>query len=292
MPSHHGLFVGLTTLDLIYQATHPPATNEKIVASDYTLAAGGPATNAAVCFAYLGNRATLLSAIGSHPVTHLLNQDLQQWNVATLDLAPQRTEPPPVSSIVVTQETGERAVVSINATKRQATVADIPAACLQGVDILLIDGHQMEVGRSLAEQAKAVEIPVVIDGGSWKPGFETILPFVDYAICSANFHPPGCPTSAETAAYLQTHGISKIAMTQGANPILYWYQGEQGQLEIPPIQPVDTLGAGDIFHGAFCGAILQNDFVPSLSIAAKIAGRSCEFFGTRSWMAADDGTTK
>ena len=45
-----GLFVGLVTLDVVYLTDHPPTRNQKIVASDYTVAAGGPATNAAVAF--------------------------------------------------------------------------------------------------------------------------------------------------------------------------------------------------------------------------------------------------
>ena len=49
-----GLFVGLTTLDLIYHADHPPQANQKVVAKDMMFAAGGPATNAAVAFAALG----------------------------------------------------------------------------------------------------------------------------------------------------------------------------------------------------------------------------------------------
>ncbi|MGC9503545.1 hypothetical protein [Baaleninema sp.] len=49
-----GLFVGLTTLDVIYLSERLPQPDEKLVASDYTIAAGGPATNAAVSFSSLG----------------------------------------------------------------------------------------------------------------------------------------------------------------------------------------------------------------------------------------------
>ena len=58
--SDRGLFVGLVTLDLIYLANSAPQNNQKIVATDYTVAAGGPATNAAVTFSHLGNQATVL----------------------------------------------------------------------------------------------------------------------------------------------------------------------------------------------------------------------------------------
>jgi sugar/nucleoside kinase (ribokinase family) len=148
----------------------------------------------------------------------------------------------------------------------------------------MIDGHQMMVSGAIAKLAKANHIPIVIDGGSWKPGFETVLPFVDYAICSANFYPPGCHNRAEVFAYLAEMSIPHIAITHGENPIQYLSLGESGELPIPQIQAVDTLGAGDIFHGAFCHYILQENFTQALASATKVAAYSCQFFGTRQWM--------
>ena len=279
-----GLFVGLVTLDLIYLADSAPKNNQKIVATDYTVAAGGPATNAAVTFNYLGNQATVLSVVGSHPMTELIRGDLANCKVAIADLEPTTDLAPPVSSIIVTQATGERAVVSINAVKTQASSASIPPDILQNVDIVLIDGHQMAVSYSIAQMAKAKNIPVVIDGGSWKPGFEQILPFVDYAICSANFYPPNCQTGEDIFTYLNRFQIPHIAITHGQKPIEYLSCTKTGIVYVPQIQAVDTLGAGDIFHGAFCDYILKEGFTDALALAANIAADSCKFFGTRRWM--------
>lgn len=282
--SHRGLFIGLTTLDLIYLANSPPSHNQKIVASDYTVAAGGPATNAAVTFSHLGNHTTLLGILGSHPMTQLIREDLHQHKVLITDLAPQLTQPPPVSSIIVSQSTGERAVISINAIKTPARGDSIPPDILQGIDIVLIDGHQMAVGREIAQQAKVKNIPVVIDGGSWKPGFDQLLPYVDFAICSANFYPPGCENATDVFAYLHQLGIPHIAITHGDKPIQYHSDNQSGNLEVPQIQTVDTLGAGDIFHGAFCHYILQETFTHALTSAAEVASNACQYFGTRRWM--------
>ncbi len=282
--TYHGLFVGLVTLDLVYLATTAPSNNEKIVASDYTVAAGGPATNAAVTFSHLGNRATLLGVVGTHPITQLIRADVENYGVATLDLDPSQSQPPPVSSIIVTQATGERAVISINAVKSKASSDRIPPDILQGVDIVLIDGHQMAVGEAIAQLAKVNNIPVVVDGGSWKPGFESVLPFVDYAICSTNFYPPNCNSAVEVFAYLQATGIPHIAITHGEKPIQYLWHGRTSALEVPQINAVDTLGAGDVFHGAFCHYVLQSNFTDALAAAALVASYSCQFFGTRRWM--------
>ncbi|MGG6268423.1 sugar kinase [Leptolyngbya sp. AN03gr2] len=272
--SKHGLFVGLVTLDLIYLAEAPPSSNQKIVAEETTIAAGGPATNAAIAFQHLGNSATVIGEIGSHPICHLIKSDLQTCGVQIVDLDPMKSESPPVSSIVVSKSSGDRAVVSINAVKSQVTDYSV---FLDNIDIVLIDGHQMQIGSAIASQARERNIPVVIDGGSWKPGFETVLPYVDYAICSANFKPP---TDQTVFDYLQNFGISHIAITRGKNTVKL----PTLEIDVPQVPVMDTLGAGDIFHGAFCHYILEHSFIDALSKAAHVASHSCQFFGTREWM--------
>ncbi|MEO8892203.1 MAG: sugar kinase [Coleofasciculaceae cyanobacterium] len=280
--SKTGLFVGMIALDLVYLATKLPTSNQKIVASEYTIAAGGPATNAAVTFNHLGNQAEIVGVVGIHPITHLIRSDLANYGVKIADLNPTQTEPPPIASIIVTQATGSRAVVSIAAPKIEDS--QLLSEINFQSDIILIDGHQISAGYAIAQWAKKHHIPVVIDGGSWKPGFEKILPLVDYAICSANFYPPNCHNSTEVIAYLAALGIPHIAITQDEKPILYSSRGVCSQLAVPAIDPVDTMGAGDVFHGAFCHYILQHDFKDALTAATKIASHSCQFFGTRQWM--------
>lgn len=304
-----GLFVGLITLDVMYLTPHLPAPNQKIVAQDYAIAAGGPATNAAIAFQYLehlaqqatrveGARSNLAAAptaatrlmgvLGRHALSQFALADLQQRAIEVIDLDPDCTQPLPTSSILVTQATGDRAVVSLNATRSQ--VSDYPIAqALAGVEVVLIDGHQMAIGRRVAQQAKAQQIPVVIDAGSWKPGFETVLPLADYVICSAHFYPPGCTTHQDVFAYLQASGVPHLAITRGAEPILCRSAAETGQsqaneIPVPAAQVIDTLGAGDVLHGAFCHFVVRSDFKTALDQAARIAAQSCQSFGTRAWM--------
>lgn len=276
--------MGLVTVDLIYLAEHPPQANEKIVAIDTTIAAGGPATNAAVAFSYLGSEGQIVAALGQNPMAQIVQLDLQEWGTRLIDLTPTRFDPPPVSSIVVTQSTGERAVISLNATKSQVTPPPDLASLLEGVDVVLIDGHQMAVGAAIAQMAHDRQIPVVVDAGSWKPGFEGVLLWTDYVICSANFLPPQCQTPDEVQPYVQQLGVPHVAITRGSGAIVYHSAGEMGALGVPPVVVVDTLGAGDIFHGAFCHFILETDFVQALGEASKVATWSCQFFGTRNWM--------
>jgi sugar/nucleoside kinase (ribokinase family) len=293
-----GLFVGLTTLDLIYGVSHVPAANEKQVANVLEIVAGGPATNAAVTFRHLGNKAVLLSAVGRHPVSGLIRDDLKSQQVELIDLLAERSSPPPISSIMVAQDSGDRSVVSRNALNLQIPVNVILANTLdinylEKVDILLVDGHQIEISIALAQAAWQRKIPVVLDGGSWKTGLEKLLPWVDYAICSADFFVPSCTNVAQTIEYLSqkvgTSNITKsispaIVVTNGNQPIRYSYQKQIKEIEIPIVYPIDTLGAGDIFHGAFCNAILKRYFLEAVEESISIAAMSCESFGTRQWL--------
>jgi sugar/nucleoside kinase (ribokinase family) len=285
MPMATGLFVGLTTLDCIYRVDRVPGSNEKMVAEDSLLVAGGPATNAAIAFAALGNRATLLAALGQHPLADLLRADLVAHRVEVVDLTPQLTAPPPLSTILVTAATGDRAVVSRNAVDRQADSLPELAAWLAGAEVILIDGHQMAVGQAIARQARG-QIPIVVDAGSWKPGFEDLLPLATSVIAAAKFCLPG---QADTRLALAALGVAEVAITHGPDPIQFWNRGQPGALAVPSVPVQDTLGAGDIFHGAFCHYRLQAPFQSALAAAARVAAASCEHFGPRAWIEAAPG---
>lgn len=296
------LCVGLITLDLIYRVEQIPQVNQKCVAEDLMVVAGGPATNAAIAYHSLASflddsprpdppirATTLLGCLGQHPLATLVRQEVESWGVTLLELSPKSLSPPPLSSIWVQATTGERTVVSLNATRLQADPTTLPEDILQGVCLVLIDGHQMAVGEAIARQARQGGIPVVVDGGSWKPGFEQVLQHCDVAIASANFFPPGCTTPSEVACSLQHLGVRHIAITRGAEPILVWEDGQAYTVAVPAIQPVDTLGAGDIFHGAFCHAWLQGlSLATALTQAAEIAAIACGSVGTRKWISSSE----
>src|SRR5262249_43484519 len=153
--------------------------------------------------------------------------------------------------------------------------------------VLLVDGHYMRLCIAAARSAREQGVPVVLDSGSWKPGMEALLPFVGTAICSETFRPPGCRNVRHVFDYLADLGITRVAITAGAKPIRVLEQGKRSSIAVEPTRAVDTLGAGDILHGAFCYYIAQPEatFTEALRNAARVASFACCFPGTRSWMA-------
>jgi sugar/nucleoside kinase (ribokinase family) len=279
-----GLFLGIATLDIAYLVDRVPDPNQKMTARELFVGAGGPATNAAVAFARLGGEAMLATSIGDHALAGAIVADLANLGVRCIDLSHGQKIRPTISSVMITESTGDRAVVSIDDAGIEGNLDELDLSVVDAADIVLLDGRHMEHAIAAAERAHGLGIPVVLDGGSWKPGTERLLPQIACAICSAAFRPPKTSTVREAMDFVSEAGVALIAVTQGSDPILFRNDSADGEVEVPIVNAVDTLGAGDIFHGAFAYHFATGRAFPdALKLAAEIASYSCTGFGTRVW---------
>lgn len=280
-----GLFAGLTTIDIQYFTELFPGSDEKLTCDDPLIIPGGPATNAAVAFARLSGSATLFSAVGESPFRAFVMDDLRKSGVNHEDMLEGQSGFPVLAAVITSGHQGHRAVVSHSPRKICADINYDNLLRRIHPGILLTDGFYPEVVVPLCYIARKAGIPVVLDAGRWKQQFEQLLPLADVVICSESFHPPDCSSPDETLQFLSSGGVHRAAVTRGSQSIMYREGLLTGFLDIPQITVVDTLGAGDIFHGAFCFYYLKNrDFSGSLRNASQIAGHFCQFRGTRSWL--------
>jgi sugar/nucleoside kinase (ribokinase family) len=280
-----GLFVGLTTIDIQYLIDTFPTSNSKTVASIFAMSVGGPATNAALTFAYLGGKSHLISAIGKNQFVPFIESELQRYNMEFTDLSPAANQIPTVSSILTTKGSGHRAIITTKSSIAPSAKDATFIANKDNYSLALVDGFNMETCCRVAMQAQDCGIAVVLDGGSWKDGMERLLPYVDVAICSENFHSPEGIDENTVIEYLASQGVKYRAITRGERSIIYSFPDGRGEITIEPVEVVDTSGAGDILHGAFCYYYAKgNNFVQALLKASKVATLSCRTFGTRSWM--------
>ena len=263
------LCAGLATVDLIYRVERIPGVDEKAQATAMTVAAGGPATNAAVTAAALGADVTLVTAVGRHPLGELIRAHLRACGVRLLDLAPDDDSPPPVSAVTVLDRTGERTVVSRNAGGRALTV---PKGFLPDADLTLVDGHHPVLAVAAARAARRL----LVDAGSWRPVFAEVFPHAEVVACSADFrHPAGAVPAPH------------VVVTHGPDPVTWSSGGATGSIEVPAVDAVDTTGAGDAFHGALAVALAEDQNLPSaIRYAVRVAGVRVTHPGPRSFLAA------
>jgi sugar/nucleoside kinase (ribokinase family) len=289
------LACGLATLDVVQTVDHVPGADEKLVATDLLVTAGGPAANGAATAAALGARAALVSRVGGSPVGRLVAADLAAAGVALDDRAGP-DDAPAVSTVLLTRGTGTRAVVSVNATLRagDAPGVDEIAADLTGVGAVLVDGHHLDLAVGIAAAARDARVPVLLDGGSWKPGLERLLALVDVAVVSADLvvpatlSPLGGPHGDPLAA-VAALGPAVVARSRGGRPIEVLVAGGRHEVPVPTVEVADTLGAGDALHGAaafwLAGAPTPGpaDVLAGLAWAAAVASASCTAPGARAW---------
>jgi sugar/nucleoside kinase (ribokinase family) len=280
-----GLFWGLLTIDLHFFTDHYPNENSKVKARNFTSYIGGPATNAAITFRHLGAQTQLTTSVGINAFRAMVFDELRHYGVDIYDLKSSERAEPVFASIITNESNGTRTIFSYHPkeTVRQPVKIIDPDA-----DIALFDGFYMKSAIAAAKRCRELGIVTVFDGGSWKSGAEELLKYIDIAICSTDFLPSGITNVDEVTEYLLKKGVQKTAITRGEKPIIT-NEGEVNFLvEVPKTDAVDSLGAGDIFHGAFCFFYAKTgNFSLSLEKASQIASFSCQFAGPRTWMERD-----
>lgn len=273
---------GLLTLDHMLRVDRLPGSNEKIVAAASDFDFGGPAANAAATAAALGSQCRLITATGEGPLTRLATDRLSAQGVEVRDLLAHEPGDPAISTVLITKATGDRAVVSINATGVRDDLV-LEGDELDSASLLLVDGHHMQSATELARVAQDRGIPVLFDGGSWKPGTDELVRHVDIAVVSGDFV---VPQRDDVAGYLSDAGCRFVARTAGPKPIVAAAGPWPFEVEVAKVDDVeDTLGAGDVLHGALAHYFASGpgDFEEALRSAAVVASESCRYPGAHGW---------
>jgi sugar/nucleoside kinase (ribokinase family) len=155
--------------------------------------------------------------------------------------------------------------------------------------LLHIDGHDTAAVERAARMAREHGIPVTADVDTVYAGFDRVLPYIDYLIASSEF--PGRWTGIDDpfqalTAIQEKYGLRVAAMTLGAHGALAL---EDGRFTYSPafvVNCVDTTGAGDVFHGAFCYSVLQKmPLAAALEFSNAMAALNCTATGARGHIA-------
>ncbi|WP_297565835.1 PfkB family carbohydrate kinase [uncultured Arcanobacterium sp.] len=268
------VFCGLTTLDITQRVERVPRENEKIVSLGTAVDVGGPAANAARVAAAFGVSCQLITLLGNSVLAKIARNILENSGIELIDLAADSDFP---LSTVLVDEAGGRSVISQNNPGRAYQKFSLDLG--SDVKVLEVDGHLLDVQIQLARAAQIKNIPVVFDGGSWKAGSSALLPLLSHVIISADFQIPDC---ADTFAELKRHQYPLLAQSFGHQPVRGNCAGAAADftVPVPQVMPQDTLGAGDVLHGAFTALLAKNiDAKTSLTQAVAAASQSTEFLG-------------
>ena len=264
------VFIGLTGIDYVYYLDKMPVENDKCKTGEYEKYIGGPAANAAITYAFLGGDATLITAYGSSSESDTITKELKAYGVKVINVASEK-KLPGISTIFITGE-GKRTVISGQSRYEKIDLSNIE---LDGYDIALFDLNQQDVSLPLLDK---VSCDIVLDAGSFKANTEKYLAKAKIVISSEGF----ADDIGRNIFSMPYNNITMRAMTRGEKSI----KTENDEIEVASVKCIDSLAAGDIFHGAFCYGYLEKgyDFEKALQFASEIASESVKYKGPRGWM--------
>ncbi|WP_029252439.1 PfkB family carbohydrate kinase [Paraoerskovia marina] len=279
---------GLLTVDVLQTVERLPRPDEKVVARQLAVDFGGPAANAAATAVALGSGVRLVASVGDGPLAQIARSGLDRAGVTVADVADGGD--PALSTVLVTAGTGERAVVSTNATSAVGASVDVDdlARGMGPGDVLLVDGHLPEIALALAREIRRRGGIVVMDAGSWKPGTGELVAASDLVVASADFRIPTDlrESGRGVVETLLSWGPRTVAQSAGGASFVASVRGVPTTILVRrPDRVVDTLGAGDVLHGAlaaFCDQGLDDEV--ALQRAADVATVSVGHRGARGWI--------
>ena len=289
MPEFDMVGIGLNATDTVLTVPHFPAYGGKVPFHKEFYSVGGQVASAVVTCARLGLRAKYIGTVGDDERGRIQLESLQTSGV-NIDHVQQRRNCANQSAyIVIDESTGERTVFWSRPECLRLQPEEITSDQIVCARLLHIDGHDTPAMEHAARIARANGIPVTVDVDTMYAGFERVLPLVDYLIASSEF--PGRWTGREDPFdALQTiqrqFGMKMAAMTLGAHGALDWCDGRFVYSPAFVVNCVDTTGAGDVFHGAFCYAVLQQmPIAEALGFANAMAALNCTAMGARGGIA-------
>jgi sulfofructose kinase len=281
--------VGLNATDTMLLVPHFPAYGGKVPFSKELLSPGGQVASAMVTCAKLGLRAKYIGTVGDDERGEIQMQSLLGSGVDLTHVQRRVNCPNQSAYIIIDQSTGERTVFWNRPDCLAISPDQIDASQITCARMLHIDGHDTRAVEHAARLARENGIPVTVDVDTIYPGFDRVLPLVDYLIASSEF--PGRWTRIDDPrkaleALQREYGMRVAAMTLGAHGALALADGKFHYSPGYVVHCVDTTGAGDVFHGAFCYAILDRMPLPdALDFSNALAALNCTALGARGGIA-------
>jgi sulfofructose kinase len=278
------LCIGMPVRDLTFRIAELPLRGLKVNASHFEEIAGGNALNAAIGIVRLGGRASICGPMGDVRETssRYIFDRLAHEGIDTRHVVHMPGLVTPISSIMI-DPSGERTIVTFRDPELWKVHLPDTDTLLRDCAAILTENRCAEFCTDLCAEARRRGIPVVVDVDRAMSLREGLLTASSHLIFSSEAlqATAGVPDDAVALKKIARLTPSFLAGTRGPRGAL-WLD-ERGELrETPafPVHTVDTLGAGDIFHGAFTLAITEGQSVPAaLRFASAAAALKCTRFG-------------
>jgi sugar/nucleoside kinase (ribokinase family) len=281
--------VGLNATDTLLIVSHFPAYAGKVPFEAEILSPGGQVASALATVAKLGLRVKYIGTVGDDERGRVQMESLRETGINLDDVEVRENCPNQTAYIIIDQSTGERTVLWSRPNCLRLEPESITLEKIACARMLHVDGHDTPAVEKAAKLARSRGIPVTVDVDTIYHGFDRVLEAADYLVASSEF-PGQWTTQRDPCKALETiqneYKMKCAAMTLGSHGALARVDGKFVYSPAFVVNCVDTTGAGDIFHGAFCYAVLQGMAMgETLEFSNAMAALNCTRLGARGGIA-------
>ena len=289
--------MGLNATDTLLLVPKYPKLGAKVAFEREIASPGGQVASALVTCGRLGLRTKYIGVVGDDErgriqMASLRETGLNQVRMNLDDVEIRAGCPNQSAYIVIDRSTGERTILWHRPECLTLDPERITPEKILCARMLHVDGHDTPAVARAAGIARNHGIPVSVDVDNVYPGFDQVLPCVDYLVGSTEF-PERWTRERDPFRALERiqneYHMRVAAMTLGPDGVL---AREGGQFVYSPgfvVNCVDTTGAGDVFHGAFCYSVLKGAPVrDALEFSNAMAALNCTRLGARGGIATAD----
>ena len=283
----HILCVGAAVLDTIFKLEHIPSGQGKFLPSEMMQVAEGMAASAAYAVAQMGGRVTLWSAVGSDAAGNQIRSDLSDAGIETGSILTVQGARSALSSILVDPQ-GERMIIPFYDAALHGDISAFADEAMSQFDAVLVDVRWPTLAFDALTRAKNSGIPAILDGDV--APVETLLHLGSAATHIIFSEPAAKSLSGESEGTAMLIALRKLfpstflSVTFGDKGS-YWLETDSDAVDYHTtlhVDAVDTLAAGDVFHGTFAQGLAEG--LPTLNIirlASAAAAIKCTKFGGR-----------
>jgi sugar/nucleoside kinase (ribokinase family) len=279
------LCTGIIVLDEVFRVEEFPRPDGKVQAKGFFVVNGGCAANAAVAIARLGGRAALAGPMGG-PAGEDANGDRVLKALARENVDCTRCQRvaglATALSAIFMNARGDRTIVTYRDERIATTAPDDPDAIVAGANAVLADNRYPAFVQPICEAARTRGLPVVLDGDRPTVEDDPLFRIASHVIFSWEClrETTGVADLAAGLQRIARNTNAFLAVSNGPDDIVYLEGRTVRRLPVFKIDAVDTLGAGDAFHGGFVLALAEGKSeVDAMRFGAAVAGIKCSRLG-------------
>ena len=279
-----GLVVGLgqCSLDFIGALDEYPGIDQKAELDTLLIQGGGPVATALVTLARLGADTALVGRVGGDDYGTRIRQELLAEGVDCDHLLVDAGGSSQTAFIAVDRH-GHRNIFWHRGSAAPLTPAELDPDRIGRAAILHLDGLQFEAALVAAAIARENGVTTVLDGGSWREGTSRLLPLIDHLVVSEKFaRQAGSGDPRHVLRELAAFGAHAVTITCGRQGSLSLVDDDIFRMPVFPVDPIDTTGCGDVFHGGYIyGLLRERDMRTVIRFAAACAALKARALGGR-----------